>query len=97
MNRNGANVCGRAILSAESYHPGSVGNFTEHGLIMKRADLEHIIRAAGAIAETTELVVLGSQSILGLYPSPPLSRSWMRANLVPFWPLNPMSGLLWAK
>jgi len=38
---------------------------------MKRKDLEHIIRAAGAIAHVDKLVVLGSQAILGLYPDPP--------------------------
>lgn len=35
---------------------------------MKRADLEHIIRAAGAIAETDDIVILGSQAILGAVP-----------------------------
>jgi hypothetical protein len=38
---------------------------------MKRADLEHIIRAAGAIAETKDLIVLGSQAILGKWPDAP--------------------------
>ncbi|MBK6998686.1 MAG: hypothetical protein IPH35_01465 [Rhodoferax sp.] len=32
---------------------------------MHRADLEHIIRAAAAITNEYELVVIGSQSILG--------------------------------
>lgn len=35
---------------------------------MKRSDLEHIIRAAGAIAESEAIVVLGSQAILGAAP-----------------------------
>lgn len=35
---------------------------------MKRADLEHIIRAAGAIAEADDIVVIGSQAILGSVP-----------------------------
>lgn len=38
---------------------------------MKRADLEHIIRAAAAITNEYEIVVIGSQSILGAVPSPP--------------------------
>ena len=38
---------------------------------MKRADLEHILRAAGAIAQVDELIVLGSQAILGSYPEAP--------------------------
>lgn len=32
---------------------------------MKRIDLEHIIRAAAANADTDEIVVIGSQAILG--------------------------------
>lgn len=38
---------------------------------MKRRDLEHVIRAAGAIAEASELVIIGSQAILGKYPEAP--------------------------
>lgn len=38
---------------------------------MKRRDLEHVIRAAGAIAETKHLVILGSQAILGACPNAP--------------------------
>ena len=32
---------------------------------MTRAQLEHILRAAGALTEEREIVVLGSQAILG--------------------------------
>lgn len=35
---------------------------------MKRSDLEHLIRAAGAIADDTDIVIIGSQSILGQFP-----------------------------
>jgi hypothetical protein len=44
---------------------------------MTRRQLEHILRASGAITDETEIVILGSQSILGAYPSPPepLARS----------------------
>ena len=35
---------------------------------MKRADLEHILRAAGTIASVHQIIVIGSQSILGKYP-----------------------------
>ncbi|MBI4864693.1 MAG: hypothetical protein HY815_31225 [Candidatus Riflebacteria bacterium] len=38
---------------------------------MTRAQLEHIIRAASAIADDRELIVIGSQSILGQFPDPP--------------------------
>ena len=38
---------------------------------MRRRDLEHIIRSAGAIAESAELIVLGSQAILATHPDAP--------------------------
>jgi hypothetical protein len=38
---------------------------------MKRQDLEHIIRAAGTIADSRRIVVIGSQAILGSWPAPP--------------------------
>src|SRR5947209_19323722 len=38
---------------------------------MTRAQLEHIIRAAGTIADVDELVVIGSQAILGEFPDGP--------------------------
>lgn len=38
---------------------------------MRRTELEHIIRAAAAITNEYELVIIGSQSILGAEPNPP--------------------------
>lgn len=38
---------------------------------MRRQDLEHIIRAAGAVTDEYEIVVIGSQSILGTCPNAP--------------------------
>ena len=38
---------------------------------MKLTDLEHIIRAAGEIAGQRELVIIGSQAILGQFPNAP--------------------------
>lgn len=38
---------------------------------MTRAQLEHIIRAAGTIADTDDLVVIGSQALLGEFPEAP--------------------------
>jgi hypothetical protein len=38
---------------------------------MTRSELEHIIRAAGVIARDREIVVIGSQAILGEYPDAP--------------------------
>ncbi len=38
---------------------------------MNRAQLEHIIRAAADIADDDEIVIVGSQSVLGSYPNAP--------------------------
>jgi hypothetical protein len=38
---------------------------------MTRSELEHVIRAAGAIAADSEIVIIGSQSILGQFPDAP--------------------------
>lgn len=38
---------------------------------MKRLELEHVIRAAGSIAEDDAIAVIGSQSILGQFPDAP--------------------------
>jgi hypothetical protein len=40
---------------------------------MKRSELEHVIRAAGAIANDPEIVIIGSQSVLGQFPDAPSS------------------------
>jgi hypothetical protein len=38
---------------------------------MTRAQLEHIVGAAGTIADTDDLVVIGSQAVLGEFPDAP--------------------------
>ena len=38
---------------------------------MKRADLEHILRASKGTTGETEFIVIGSQAILGLHPDAP--------------------------
>lgn len=38
---------------------------------MNRGELEHAIRAAGTVAEDPELIVLGSQAVLGQFPDAP--------------------------
>ena len=38
---------------------------------MTRTELEHIIRAVAAITNEKELIVIGSQAILGQYPDAP--------------------------
>ena len=40
---------------------------------MRRIDLEHIIRAAGSIADDDEIIIVGSQAILGQFPNAPES------------------------
>ncbi len=40
---------------------------------MTRSELEHLIRSAGAIAGDTEIVVIGSQSVLGQFPQAPVA------------------------
>lgn len=51
---------------------------------MKRSDLEHLIVAAGRIAGDREIVVIGSQAVLGQFPDAPpaLCRS-MEGDLYP--------------
>jgi hypothetical protein len=39
---------------------------------MQRSDLEHIIRASGDVANDDEIIVIGSQSILGQFPDAPI-------------------------
>jgi hypothetical protein len=38
---------------------------------MTRAQLEHIIRAAAAVSDDDEIVVIGSQAVLGQFPDAP--------------------------
>lgn len=51
---------------------------------MTRLQLEHVIRAAAQIADDDEIIIIGSQAILGKYPSAPaeLLRS-MEADVYP--------------
>ncbi len=51
---------------------------------MRRVDLEHVIRAAGSIANAHELIIIGSQAILGSFPdSPPELTVSQEADLYP--------------
>ena len=38
---------------------------------MQRSDLEHLIRASGEIAGDNEIIIIGSQAILGQFPDAP--------------------------
>lgn len=51
---------------------------------MTRSELEHVIRAAGAITEDREIVVIGSQAVLGQFPDAPEAlRASMEADVFP--------------
>jgi hypothetical protein len=51
---------------------------------MQRSELEHIIRASGDVAQDDEIVIIGSQSILGQFPNAPLRLLVsMEANVYP--------------
>jgi hypothetical protein len=53
---------------------------------VKRADLEHLIRASADIADDDEIVVLGSQAILGQFPDAP--EELLRSNEADVYPKN---------
>lgn len=53
---------------------------------MKRADLEHIIRAAATIADDDELIVVGSQAVLAQHPDAP--EEMLRSNEADVYPKN---------
>lgn len=51
---------------------------------MTRSELEHVIRAAGAIADDREIVIIGSQAVLGQFPDAPAAlRASMEAGVYP--------------
>ena len=51
---------------------------------MKRSELEHVIRASGAIADDNEIIVIGSQSVLGQFPNAPIRlRASMETDIYP--------------
>jgi hypothetical protein len=51
---------------------------------MKRADLEHILRACKGVSGETEFIVIGSQAILGKCPDAPRTlRSSLEADVYP--------------
>jgi hypothetical protein len=51
---------------------------------MTRAELEHLIRAAADIADDEDIVVIGSQAILGQFPdAPPSMRVSAEADVYP--------------
>ncbi len=53
---------------------------------MKRADLEHLIRAAATIADDDELIIVGSQAVLAQFPNAP--EEMLRSNEADIYPKN---------
>ena len=53
---------------------------------MKRADLEHLIRAAATIADDDELIVVGSQAVLAEFPDAP--EEMLRSDEADIYPKN---------
>lgn len=53
---------------------------------MKRTDLEHIIRAATALADRDEVLILGRASILGRFPDTPdsLTGACAEVSMLPY-------------
>lgn len=64
--------CGRTLRLPEHLIRGPFGRSSE-GAGMKRSDLEHILRASAAITGADQLVVIGSQALLGQFPDAPKS------------------------
>jgi hypothetical protein len=51
---------------------------------MRRSELEHLIRASGDIADDDEIIIIGSQAILGQFPDAPARLlSSMKADVYP--------------
>jgi hypothetical protein len=51
---------------------------------LKRSELKHLIRAAGAISDDAQIVVIGSQSVLGQFPDAPAALlASMEADIYP--------------
>jgi hypothetical protein len=60
---------------------------------MRRASLEHILRAAAAITDERDIVVVGSQAVLGQFPNAPdLLLSSIEADVFPR--ANPAKSIL---
>lgn len=65
---------------------------------MRRDQLEHLIRAAGAISGSRRIVVIGSQAILGTFPgnAPTRATLSMEADLLPIDALGMSDLLTWS-
>ena len=81
-------LCGKQARSQGLSTAPRVGEFSgspsyDH---VKRADLEHIIRAAATIAADDELIIVGSQSVLAQFPDAP--EEMLRSDEADVYPKN---------
>lgn len=55
--------------------------FQNLAALMNRSQLEHLVRAAAAVTNEYDFIVIGSQSVLGAFPDAPFdlwsSKSWI--------------------
>src|SRR5712692_1372458 len=78
MRANRPRACDSPLPSRVCSRPPS------GGACMTRSELEHLIRAAGRIAGAREIVVIGSQAVLGQFPEAPTAlRRSMEADMYP--------------
>ena len=73
----------KATLFVVSSRPGSGGKSIAV-FIMNRKQLEHLVRASGSISGCRDVVIIGSQALLGAFPdAPPEILTSMEADLYP--------------
>lgn len=78
-----AGACAKAALSAAFFHPVNDGLSTGVST-MNRKQLEHLVRASGSISGCQDVIIIGSQALLGACPNaPPELLTSMEADLYP--------------
>src|SRR5450830_1460655 len=80
MNAKRGDVCGKAVrfaaFSPQERDGISIVVFPPKRICfrhepMNRKQLEHVLRAGGSLTSSRDLVVIGSQAILGSFPNAP--------------------------
>lgn len=86
-------ACDNRVLFVGCSRPPSAPGYCANSKRVNRPQLEHIIRAAAGNADALDIVIIGSQAILGTYPEAPaeLTRS-MEADVFPM--KNPGDSIL---
>jgi hypothetical protein len=71
---NAGAICVRTLrLPACSANPSDAVSTTRSDDLMHRSDFDHVLAAAAQVSEEDDLVVIGSQAILGSHPEAPAS------------------------